>query len=199
MSHSVGPGTWVKLRYAVRDADGEAVAEETIERLFGYGQLLPSIEQAIGGASPGATKTARLRPQDGFGQRDPTAVVEVERSEFPPDAEPGDHFQAEDVQGNFVLLTVLDVNDERVVVDRNHPLAGQSLAVDLEILDVRVADSDEIQAAEAALLEAPQPDISLIPTRALLARGQRRYEDDNSPEGATSGSRGRRGNSGDKS
>ncbi len=199
MSCSVGPGTWVKLHYAVRDADGEVVAEETIERLFGFGQLLPSIEQAIGGASPGSSKTARLRSEDGFGQRDPAAVVEVERAEFPPDADAGDHFQAEDAEGNFVLLTVLDVNDERVVVDQNHPLAGQSLAVDLDILDVRVADSEEIQAAETALLSAAQPDISLIPTQALLAGGQRRYEDVNSPEGAEPGSRGRRGNSGDKS
>jgi FKBP-type peptidyl-prolyl cis-trans isomerase SlyD len=199
VSHTVGPGTSVKLHYVVRDDEGEAVADEVVERVFGYGQLLPTVEQAIDGLGAGAKRNARLRPQDAFGERDPKAVIEVQRTEFPDDVAPGDHFEAEDAEGKFVMLTVLDVDAERVVVDQNHPLAGLSLALELHVLDVRVADSAEIDAAEAALGEASPRDISLIPPQALLARGQRRNEDGKSPDGAAHGSRGRRGKPGDQS
>lgn len=199
MSLTVGPGTTVKLHYVVRDGEGETVADEVVERIFGYGQLLPTVEQAIDGLASGAKRSAKLRPEDAFGERDPEAVLEVEREEFPEDVAPGDHFQAEDAEGKFVMLTVLDVDAERVVVDQNHPLAGLSLALDLEILGVRVAESAEIEAAEAALQVARPPDISLIPPEALLARGQRRNEDGESPDGADHGSRGRRGKPGDES
>ncbi|MEZ4225186.1 MAG: hypothetical protein R3B13_29815 [Polyangiaceae bacterium] len=198
MSDSVCPGVWVTLHTLVRDGDGETVADETVERLVGYGQLLPRVETAVSGATVGTKRTLSLRAADAFGDRDPKAIVEVDRDEFPEDVMPGDHFDAEDAAGKFVLLTVLDVDSERVVLDQNHPLAGQALTLELEVRALRLASSDELAAAEAALEAAPEPDISLIPTQALLAGAKGRYEDPQRTAKAPRAARGRRGKSGDK-
>jgi FKBP-type peptidyl-prolyl cis-trans isomerase SlyD len=185
----VGPEMWVRLRVAIHDAEGERVQEEPSEAefVFGYGALLPALEDAIAGMPEGAKKQIVLKPEDAFGERDPKAVLEVLRDEFPPDVAEGDVFDAEeddspDAPGGLVLLRVLEVTPDSVVLDRNHPLAGQKVRFDVEVLEVRPAEESEISAAEAALLaHGPTPE-SLIPAASLLRGGTRRYEKD--PSGA---------------
>ena len=74
------------------------------------------------------------------------------------------------------------VTPDSVVLDRNHPLAGQKVRFDVEVLEVRPAQEDEISAAEAALGGPQAPDPGLIPAARLLRGGTRRYEKD--PSGA---------------
>ena len=179
----VGPEMWVRLRVVIRDAEGEAIEDEPTETsfVFGFGALLPALEAGIEGLAPGAKKSLRIKPEDAFGLRDPKAVLEVLRDEFPDDVAPGDVFDAEEEDaesGGTVLLRVLEVTPDCVVLDRNHPLAGQKVQFDVEILEVRPAEEAEILAAEEAILasEAPQP--SLIPAASLLRGVTRRYEKD---------------------
>jgi FKBP-type peptidyl-prolyl cis-trans isomerase SlyD len=163
---------WVRLKVRIHDAEGAPAEDEPSETsfVFGYGALLPAVEAGIAGLPVGAKKSLTLKPEDAFGERDPKATLEVLRDEFPEDVAEGDVFDAEDddAPGGLVLLRVLEVTPESVVLDRNHPLAGQKVRFDLEILEVRPADEAEISAAEAALAADEPPEESLIPAASLL-------------------------------
>ena len=169
---------WVRLSVMIHDAEGEPVQQEASESsfVFGYGALLPSLEDGIAGLPQGAKKSVTLKPQDAFGERDPEATLEVLRDEFPDDVAEGDVFDAEDddAPDGMVLLRVLEVTPETVILDRNHPLAGQKVRFDVEVLEVRPAEEAEISAAEAALTADETPEESLIPVASLLRGPTRR-------------------------
>lgn len=155
--YQIGPDTYVILDFAVFDAEGDAVTSgaERLELVFGRGQLLPSLERALDGLSAGDRKAVTLRPRDAYGERDPKAILEVDRSEFPPEVAPGDRFEVENEAGAVLVLQVLDVGPETVHLDLNHPLAGQEIRIELAIVDVRPASAQELAEADAAL-EAEQ-------------------------------------------
>jgi FKBP-type peptidyl-prolyl cis-trans isomerase SlyD len=185
----IGPEMWIRLRVVIHDAEGAPVQDEPTETqcVFGYGALLPALEEGIQGLAQGARKQITLKPEAAFGERDPKAVLEVLRDEFPPDVTEGDVFDAEeddspDAPGGMVLLRVLEVTPESVILDRNHPLAGQKVRFDVEVLEVRPAEEHEISAAEAALALEEPGEQQLIPAASLLRGGTRRYEKD--PSGA---------------
>ncbi len=127
----VGPETLVSVGYSVFDADGELVESSTLDAVFGCGDLLPAVERVIAGLVEGEQRTLELPPEQAYGQRDPQAIIEVDREDFPPDVAPGDCFEAESARGGMVLLQVLEVLDDAVVLDTNHPLAGQKVRIDL--------------------------------------------------------------------
>lgn len=177
----VGPEMWVRLRVVIRDAEGEAVQEDPTETsfVFGFGGTLPALEAGIEGLPQGAKKSIYVKPEDSFGERDPGAVLEVLRDEFPDDVEEGDVFDADEDEGDGptgmpVLLRVLEVTPETVILDRNHPLAGQKVRFDVEVVEVRPAEEAEILAAETALLDQGEPKEALIPAASLLRGGTRR-------------------------
>jgi FKBP-type peptidyl-prolyl cis-trans isomerase SlyD len=181
----VGPEMWVRLSVMICDAEGAAVEDAPSETsfVFGYGALLPALEMGIEGAPQGAKKSLTIKPEDAFGLRDPKAVLEVLRDEFPDDVAEGDVFDADEddgpeAPGGKVLLRVLEVTPETVILDRNHPLAGQKVRFDVEVLEVRPADEAEILAAEAVLLADDAPEAPLIPAASLLRGRTRRYEKD---------------------
>ncbi|HEY6077621.1 MAG TPA: peptidylprolyl isomerase [Polyangiaceae bacterium] len=184
-SFQIGPEMWVKLRVVIHDAEGAPVQDEPSEAsfVFGFGALLPALEAALEGAPQGARKSITLKPEDAFGVRDPKAVLEVLRDDFPDDVAEGDVFDADEddgpeAPGGRVVLRVLEVGPESVILDRNHPLAGQKVRFDVEVLEVRPAEEDEISAAEAALTDAPEAEAPLIPAASLLRGGTRRYTKD---------------------
>jgi FKBP-type peptidyl-prolyl cis-trans isomerase SlyD len=176
---------WVRLRVVVCDAEGAPVQDEPSEIafVFGYAALLPALESSLEGLPRGARKSVTLKAEDAFGKRDPQAVLEVLRDEFPEDVAEGDVFDAEeagDQAGSVspVLLRVLSVTPDSVILDRNHPLAGQRVRFDVEVLEVRPAEPEEISAAEAALQGPSPPEEPLIPAARLLRGGTRRYTKD---------------------
>jgi FKBP-type peptidyl-prolyl cis-trans isomerase 2 len=156
-SYQVGPGIVVTLSYDVFNDDDELVGSENERELvFGTGELLPAIERAIDGLSPGAKRTIRVKASDAYGARDPKAIVEFDRAEFPEDVAPGDVFEAEGPTGEIVVLCVLDADAERVVIDQNHPLAGQALRVEARVLATRPATEPELERAAARLAAESQ-------------------------------------------
>jgi FKBP-type peptidyl-prolyl cis-trans isomerase SlyD len=161
------------LSYRVFDEDGEEVegAGGVLGFVFGYGTLLPALEAALEGLTVGAKRTVELAPEDGYGERKPELETEVARDDFPPDVSPGDRYELERDDGSEVVVRVLAVSDEGVVVDFNHPLAGQRVRFEIEVLEARVATPEELELAESALL-APgdEPADALIPAANLLRR-----------------------------
>jgi FKBP-type peptidyl-prolyl cis-trans isomerase SlyD len=99
----------------------------------------------------------------------------VAREEFPPDVSPGDRYELEREDGSEVVARILAVADDVVVVDLNHPLAGQRVRFEVEVLEARAATPEELQIAESQLLgeEEGALDASegLIPVAGLLRRG----------------------------
>jgi FKBP-type peptidyl-prolyl cis-trans isomerase 2 len=100
---------------------------------------------------------------------------------------PGDRYEAETPEGDTIVLRVLEVTDDAVVIDTNHPLADQTVRFELQVVAVRPASAAELRAA-AERLEAenqaaeagpaaPETGVSpLVPLRRLLEGGRRRYE-----------------------
>jgi FKBP-type peptidyl-prolyl cis-trans isomerase SlyD len=173
----VGPGVWTRLGYRAFDADGEPVegAEGETACVFGYGALLPPIEAAVEGLGVGGTRSVVVAPRDAFGERRPELELEIAKEEFPDDVEAGDRFELERDDGSEVVARILAVSEDAVVVDMNHPLAGQKVRFEIKVLEARVASPEELQIAEAALLaesEGPEdPSEGLIPLAGLLRRG----------------------------
>jgi FKBP-type peptidyl-prolyl cis-trans isomerase SlyD len=176
VGYQISPGMWARLGYQVFDAEDEIVetGEAELCCLIGYGVLFPALEEKLEGLAQGAQRTVLLKPELTFGLRNPDAQVEVERSEFPEDVAAGDCYEAEDEDGRPVLLQVLEVTEEGVLVDSNHPLAGQTLRFEVEAREVRPASDAELEQAEQRLLteeDVPEP---LITPESLLRGPSRR-------------------------
>jgi FKBP-type peptidyl-prolyl cis-trans isomerase SlyD len=174
----IGPAMWVRLRYSARDADGEAVEdlEPELAYVHGYGALLPRLEMALDGHHATERVMVTLPPEEAFGRRREEAVLELDRGEFPDDVAAGDRFEVEADDGAVLVLRVLEVGAEAIVVDANHPLAGQPVTFNLEVLEVRPASAEELASAERALEAADPAQGPLIPAASLLRGGSRRYE-----------------------
>lgn len=151
----------VVLDYTLRGANGEildasdAEGGEPIVYVHGYGMLVPGLERALTGMEVGESKEVVLAPEEAFGERDEELVLEVDRSELPrPDSvEVGDEIVAESPDGEEAILRVIEVKPDAVVLDGNHPLAGQTIRYSVHVRDVRPATDEEIARAAAELDE----------------------------------------------
>jgi FKBP-type peptidyl-prolyl cis-trans isomerase SlyD len=159
----VGPDTLVTVAYTLYDEDGDVIDSTDVEAplsyLHGYGQIVPGLERALEGLCKGDGRSIVVPPQLGYGEYDPEGVLEVERGEFPnaEGIEVGDEFVAESDDGDEVPITVLEIKEDALLVDTNHPLAGETLRFDFTVVDVRPATDVEIAEAEKAV--SPEPPL----------------------------------------
>lgn len=149
----IGKDTVVELHYQLFDTDGEVIekTDEPIEYLHGgYGGMFPAVEKALEGLDAGETCKVRLIPDDGFGDYDAELVHVEPRDKFPDHIEVGMQFEGKgEESGDTIVYTVTDIADEKVVVDGNHPLAGQTLHMECTIIGVRVASAEEVSHGHA--------------------------------------------------
>lgn len=162
MKLPIEPNTRVVLDYTLRDDDDDVLDAssgedgEPIVYVHGYGMLVPGLEKALAGLRVGDERTIVVLPEEGFGERDEELVLEVDRSEMPrPDAvQVGDEIVAESSDGDEAVMRVLEVNADSVLLDGNHPLAGERLHYTVIIREVRPATDEEIGEAAAEFEEA---------------------------------------------
>lgn len=133
------------INYTLRDNDGNVLdsseGRDPLYYLHGEGNLIPGMEEGLEGKVEGDKFELKVSPDKGYGERDPELVQEVPRSAFgTQDVRPGMQFQANHGQ----VVTVTQVSSEQVTIDANHPLAGQELNFDVEIVEVRDATPEEI-------------------------------------------------------
>lgn len=167
----------IRLAVTLRDDHGETLPTDnsSLEVLTGFGHLLPHVEQSILGLTVGEKCVLELEPTEAFGEHDEAKVVEFDREDFPQDVVQGDMFDAEGDNGTFTPLLVLEVHDEYVLVDMNHPLAGKRVAVEFEVLGVRSAGKEDLQAATIARQNSGSPSKdTLLPLNRLLGGRPRR-------------------------
>jgi FKBP-type peptidyl-prolyl cis-trans isomerase SlyD len=156
----VQPNSYVTVEYVLKDDEGEILDAssgedgEPIEYVHGYGMLVPGLEAALVGLKVGDKKEIVVSADEGYGERDEELVLEIERTEFPATVEPGDEFVATSPDGEEVVLNVVEVNEDGVLVDANHPLAGLTLHYDIEVKAIREATEAEIEEAGKAMDEA---------------------------------------------
>ena len=148
----IGTDTVVTLTYELRNADGEALEEDNaqVEYLHGgYGGIFPKVEQALEGKEPGHAVSVTLDPEDAFGEYDADLLRVEPRDRFPETLEVG--MQFEGVPGGGTdeaearIYTVTDITEEAVVVDANHPYAGERLWFKCSVKDVRRATHEEVE------------------------------------------------------
>jgi FKBP-type peptidyl-prolyl cis-trans isomerase SlyD len=118
--------------------------------------LVPGLEAALAGLTVGDEKEVVVPAESGFGERDEELVLEIDRAEFPEpeNITPGDEFVAESPDGDEVVMRVVALKPDAVVVDANHPLAGQTLHYSVTVREVRDATAEEIESAAQAFDEA---------------------------------------------
>jgi peptidylprolyl isomerase len=134
-------GTRVKVHYTGKLDDGSVFdsseGREPLEFTVGEGQVIPGFEQGVVGMEPGDTKTLNIPPDEAYGPHRPEGVFEIERAEIPPSIplEEGLRLQANQ-GGRTVELTVVEFDESKVTLDGNHPLAGQELTFDIQLVEV---------------------------------------------------------------
>ena len=140
----------VCMDYTIRLANGQVVessiGQEPLTYLHGRRQIVPGVEKAIEGLETGALLEVVVPPREAYGDRDPAGVFVVPRNAFPPHEQISDGmtFSALRPDGKNVTFRVLESNDESVLVDTNHPLAGETLHISIQVHQVRSASSHEL-------------------------------------------------------
>jgi FKBP-type peptidyl-prolyl cis-trans isomerase SlyD len=145
----------VSLSYELKVNDeivDNAVAEHPLEFLYGHGQLLPLFEEKIKGLKIGDAFSFMVPCNEGYGQVNEMAVVELPKDIFNVDGqipddllEVGRSLPMRDNEGNALNGLIVDIKDDVVVMDFNHPLAGQDLYFNGKVEAIRDASAEELQ------------------------------------------------------
>jgi FKBP-type peptidyl-prolyl cis-trans isomerase SlyD len=140
----------VKLDYTLKNAAGEVLdtsdGQEPLSYIHGAHQIVPGLERELNGLAAGDSRDVVVPPEDGYGQPDPQGIFGVPRAAFPSGAnlEVGESFLGEDDEGGAVPVRVIEVREDMIIVDANHPLAGQTLYFHVDVREVRDATLEEL-------------------------------------------------------
>jgi len=135
-------GDNVKVEYTGRLQDGTvfdtSVNREPLEFTIGGGQIIPDFEDAVVGMKTGEAKTITVAAARAYGHRNDDMVVAIDRNQFPADISPevGEQLEIRQPDGRVAVVTVAEVTDKAITLDANHPLAGEDLTFDIELVDV---------------------------------------------------------------
>ena len=135
-------GDTVKIHFTGKLQD-ETVIEtskdrDPLEFKIGDGNVIPGLEQGVVGMAAGDKKTIAISPEDAFGQPQEDLVVDINKSEFPKDVElaAGAYLNIEASDGKEFKAKVVEIKEDTVTLDANHPLAGVTINCDVELLEI---------------------------------------------------------------
>lgn len=143
----------VNFHYTLTNAAGDVLDKsqgEPLVYLHGAHNIVPGLENALLGKQVGDKFQVTVEPEEGYGEFQAEMVQEVPRNMFQgvDDIQAGMQFQAQTDDG-IQVVTVKEVTSELVIVDANHPLAGQALTFDVEIVSIRAATTEELEHGHA--------------------------------------------------
>ncbi|KPK74443.1 MAG: peptidylprolyl isomerase [Phycisphaerae bacterium SM23_30] len=112
--------------------------QDPLQFTIGEGQTIPGFEQAVVGMNSGESKTITVEADDAYGPHREDMVLEVNRSEMPPDLKPklGDKLKIRQENGQAIPVRVTDVSESSVTLDANHPLAGEDLTFEIQLVEI---------------------------------------------------------------
>jgi FKBP-type peptidyl-prolyl cis-trans isomerase 2 len=135
-------GDTVRVHYRGKLCNGsvfdDSFDREPLQFTIGGGEIMPGFEEAVVGMNPGDLKTTEVSAEKAFGPYQEDMLVVVDKSEFPEDVEPkvGQSVPISRPDGPPIDLTVAEVTESEVTLDANHPLAGEDLSFDIELIDI---------------------------------------------------------------
>ncbi len=160
--------TVVSLIYRLSDAQGNLIEESADPMIYlhgGYAGTFPKIEELLEGQEIGFETNIQLEPQDAFGDYDAELLRIEQRDRFPEPLEIGMQFEGvpnpdeeedgteflatDDEDEQTLIYTITDLAEDRVILDANHPLAGMALRFWIQVTEVRLASSEEVENGRA--------------------------------------------------
>jgi FKBP-type peptidyl-prolyl cis-trans isomerase SlyD len=154
MGSKVENGKVVSFSYTLKDKSGNVIEKskegEPLLYMHGQNNIIPGLEKGLEGLKVGDTKNVKVGAAEAYGEYDKNLVFKVPRENFPKDVElkEGMQFQTDSENGTLVI-TIKEINGNEVLVDGNHPMAGEELHFDVQIDDVRDATEQENQHGHA--------------------------------------------------
>jgi peptidylprolyl isomerase len=131
-----------KVPYTGKLKDGtqfdSSQGSEPLQIELGTQQVIPGFEDAVIGMSVGESKTAEIPVDKAYGPRREEMIAKVDRSQYPDDLKPevGQTLGVQQQDGESLQVVVVDVNDEGMTIDANHPLAGEDLTFEIELVEI---------------------------------------------------------------
>jgi FKBP-type peptidyl-prolyl cis-trans isomerase SlyD len=169
----IGPNAFAEIDYVLEGEGGEVLDDSTkedgkrIAYVHGYGMLVPGLEKRLEGLAEGDHADIVVPPEEAYGLHDDDLVYAIDRKDAAA-ANEGDEVVLEDEDGDETVAHVVEVGDDELLVDGNHPLAGLTLRYRVTVREVRAATTEEIESAarafDAAQTEAHDPDPAHDPT-----------------------------------
>lgn len=150
MAVRIDRGSVVTLAYELRDSDGALLDREDARVAYlhgGFGGMFPKVETALEGKEVGHELALTLEPVDAFGEYDAELLRVEPRERFPETLQIGMRFEGvpgEEGVGEALIYTVTEIAKDKVVVDGNHPLAGERLWIKCAVQDIRRATEEEM-------------------------------------------------------
>jgi len=141
----------VALQYELKNDKGEVLDSSSpgdpLFYLHGAQNIIPGLEKELSGKSKGDKLVVTVEPAEGYGEFQDSLIQALPKDVFEgiDDLAPGLELQAQEQDGTMRFFTVKEVKEEEVVIDSNHPLAGETLHFKVEVEDVREASKEELE------------------------------------------------------
>lgn len=137
----------VTLHYRLTGSDGELIdtsdGDAPLTYLHGHENIVPGLESQLEGHEAGDHLVAHVAARDGYGLHDPERLIRLPREQLGFEPTPGAIVRAESEEGMSVMLKIVEVTPEHVTLDGNHPLAGQDLHFEVDVVSVRSSTEEE--------------------------------------------------------
>lgn len=135
-------GDKVKVHYHGKLRSGETFdssqGRDPLEFTVGSGQVIKGFDEGVKGMQVGDKKTVEINVEDAYGEKSKDMIIEFPRDQFPSDMNPevGQQLMMSNGSGQSFPVTIAEVKGETVMLDANHPLAGQDLIFDIELVEI---------------------------------------------------------------
>lgn len=149
--YQVKENNTVKVHYTGKLADGQVFdsseGKEPLEFTLGKGQIIPGFEKGLIDMKLNEKKTITIAKEEAYGDVNADLRQEVKKSELPQDIKPevGMGLVSKSPDGQEMNLLVVEVKEESIVIDGNHPLAGKDLIFDLEVIEIKDPEPELIK------------------------------------------------------
>ena len=146
----VGKDKVVLMHYTLKNDAGDVIdssdGADPLPFLQGHGNIIPGLESALEGSKVGDKLDVSIEPEEGYGERMKDAIQEIPSSALQgvDEVKVGMQLQSQDKDGNAFLVSVTKIEDDKITVDGNHPLAGQTLHFSVSIESIRKAEAEEL-------------------------------------------------------
>lgn len=132
----------VKVHYTGKLEDGtifdSSENRDPLEFVLGAGKMIAGFDKGVTGMKVGEEKTINIPSAEAYGPHDPQRTVEIDKNQLPKDLKPeiGQKLQMQNPSGQAFAVTVMEINDSKIILDANHDLAGKDLIFEIKLISI---------------------------------------------------------------